>query len=71
MQFANIASGNSKKSHPIKLIGHFERKRRPDICVTENYIKNFTPITIPGNNNYASISKNGHKILIVGNSLVK
>ena len=35
----NIASANSKKSHPNKLISHFERKRRPDICVTENYIK--------------------------------
>ena len=35
----NIASANSQKSHPNKLIRHFERKRRPDICVTENYIK--------------------------------
>ena len=32
----NMASANSKKSHPIKLISHFQRKRRPDICVTEN-----------------------------------
>ena len=67
----NIASVNSKKSHPIKLISHFERKRRPDICVTENYIKNFTPVTIPGNSNYASISKNGRKTLVVGDSHVK
>ena len=62
----NIASANSKKSHYIKMISHFERKRRPDICVTENYIKNFTPVKIPGNSNYASISKNGRKILLVG-----
>ena len=75
---ANIASANSKKFHqkPVfsnndKLISHFERKRRPDICVTENYIKNFTPVTIPGNSNYASISKNGRKILVVGDSHVK
>ena len=67
----NIASANSKKSHPIKLISHFERKRRPDICVTENYIKNFTPVTIPGSSNYASISKNGRKILVVGDNHVK
>ena len=67
----NIASVNSKKSHPIKLISHFERKRRPDICVTENYIKNFTPVTIPGDSNYASISKNGRKTLVVGDSHVK
>ena len=64
----NIASTNSKKSHPIKLISHFERKKRPDIWVTENYIKHFTPLTIPGNSNCASISKNGHKILVIGNS---
>ena len=42
----NIASANLKKPHqkPLfsdndKSINHFERKRRPDICVTENYIK--------------------------------
>ena len=32
----NIASANSKKAHPIKLISHFERKRRPDTCIAEN-----------------------------------
>ena len=67
----NIASANSRKSHPIKLISHFERKRKPDICVTKNYIKNFIPVTIPGSSNYASISKNGRKILVVGDSHVK
>ena len=66
-----IASANSKKSHPIKLISHFERKKRPDTCATENYIKNFTPVTIPDNSNYASISKNGREILVVGDSHVK
>ena len=73
----NIASANSKKPHqkPLfsnngKSISHFDRKRRPDICVTENYIKNFTPVTIPANSNYASISKNGRKILVVGDSHV-
>ena len=67
----NIALANSKKSHPIKLISHFEEKRRPDNCVTKNYIKNFTPVTIPDNSNYASISKNGREILVVGDSHVK
>ena len=65
-----IASANSKKSHPIKLISHFERKR-PDICVTGNYIKNFTSVIIPGNSNYTSISNNNPKILVVGDSHVK
>ena len=67
----NIALANSKKSHPIILISHFWIKRRPDICVTENYFKNFTPVTIPGNSNYASISKNGCKIFVVDDSHVK
>ena len=66
----NIASANSKKSHPIKLISHFERQE-DQICVTENYIKSSTPDTIPGNIIYASISKNGRKILVVGDSHVK
>ena len=66
----NIALAYSKKSHPIKLISHFERKRRPDICATEKYFKNFTPVTIAGNSNYSSISKNGRKILLVGHSHV-
>ena len=29
------------------MVSHFERKRRPDVCVTENYIRNFIPVTIP------------------------
>ena len=67
----DIASTNSKKFNPMKLISYFERKRRPDICITENYIRNFTLVTIPGNSNYASISKSGCKILVVGDSHVK
>ena len=67
----DIASTNSKKFNPNKLISHFERKRRPDIRITENYIRNFTLVTIPGNSNYASISKSGCKILVVGDSHVK
>ena len=67
----DIASTNSKKFNPIKLISHFERKRRPDICITKNYIRNFTLVTISGNSNYASISKSGCKIFVVGDSHVK
>ena len=73
-----IAQANSKNSHqkpPLsnneKSISHFERKRRRNICLTENDIKSFTPVTIPGNSNYATISKTGHKILVVGDSHVK
>ena len=70
MQFNKYPSANSEKSHLIKLI-KLERKRRADIRVTENYIKNFTLVTMPGNSSYASISKNGREILVVGDSHVK
>ena len=70
----NITSFNSTKSHQMplfsnngKTVSDFVRKRRLDLCVTENYIKNF----IPGNSNYASIVKNGPKILVVDNNHVK
>ena len=74
----NTASADLKKlyqkplfSNNDKSISHSERKKRPDICVTENYIKNFTPVTAPGNINYVNTAKNGRKILPVGDSHVK
>ena len=36
--------------------------KRPDICITEKYIKNFTPNTVPGNSTYSGITKHGRKI---------
>ena len=73
-----IASANSKKpyqkplfSNNDKLVIHFEWKKRPDICVTENYVKHFIPVTISGNSNYPSILKNGHKTIVAGDSHVK
>ena len=47
------------------------RNKRPDICINEKYISNFKPLTVPGNSNYASITKNGRKILVVGDSHIK
>ena len=47
------------------------RNKRPDVCITEKYISNFKPLTVPGNSNYASITKNGRKILVVGDSHIK
>ena len=54
-----------------KSASHFERKIRPDVYVTKNYIKYFIPVATPGNSNYASISKNDHKILVIGDSHIK
>ena len=45
--------------------------KRPDICITEKYIKNFTPITVPGNSTYSGITKHGRKICVVGESHIK
>ena len=75
----DISSANSTKSYQKSLcfkindksVRHFEKKRRTNICVTENYIKNFTRVTIPRNSNYANISKNGCKVYVVGDIHVK
>ena len=45
--------------------------KRPVICITEKYIKNFTPTTVPGNSTYSGITKHGRKICVVGDSHVK
>ena len=45
--------------------------KRPDICITEKYVKNFAPTTVPGNSTYSSITKHGHKICVVGDSHIK
>ena len=47
------------------------RNKRPPVCTSENYLKNFIPFTVPSNSDYASIIKNGRKVLIVGDSHVK
>ena len=45
--------------------------KRPDICITEKYVKKFTPTTILGNSTYSGIAKHGHKICMVGHSHIK
>ena len=44
-------------------------KTRPDICINEKYIENMRPI--PGNRSYASTTKYGQKIFVVGDSHIK
>ena len=46
-------------------------KEKEDQISASLKIKNFTPVAVAGNSNYASISKNGRKILVVGDSHVK
>ena len=45
--------------------------KRPEICITEKNIKNFTPTTVPGNSTYFSIIIHGLKICVVGSSYIK
>lgn len=52
-----------------------ENQRRPDVCITEKYIQNQveirTPKIVPGNRTYASTTKYGKKIMVVGDSHIK
>ena len=45
--------------------------RRPNICTTKNYLRNYNPPAVPGNSSYATVSKFGKKIFVVGDSHVK
>ena len=45
--------------------------KRPDICISEKYVKNFIPTTVPGNSTYSGITKHGRKICVVGDSHIK
>ena len=47
-----------------------QNKRSP-VCTTENYLKKFIPITVPGYSDFARIVKNCHKVLIVGDRHTK
>ena len=58
---------NSRKTSPH--VTNIVRNKRPPVCTTDNYLKNFIPITIPGNSEYGGIVKNCHKILVAGDSL--
>ena len=45
--------------------------KRPDTCITEKYVKNFTPTIVPGNSTYSGITKHGRKICLVDDSHIK
>ena len=45
--------------------------RRPNICTTENYLRNYNPPEVPGNSSYATVSKFGKKIFMADDSHVK
>ena len=44
------------------------QNKGPLVCTTENYLKHFLPIAMPGKKDYASSTKNGRKVFAVGDS---
>ena len=44
------------------------RRRRPVVCCTESYLKNFQPIR-PGKSTYARAAQNGKKVLVLSDSM--
>ena len=63
----NILTSNPRPS----LMPAQNHSRRPNICTTENYLQNYNPQTVPGNSSYATVSKFGKKIFVVGDIHVK
>ena len=63
----NILTSNPRPS----LMPAHNHSRRPNICTTENYLQNYNPPTVPGNSSYATVSKFGEKIFVVGDIHVK
>ena len=59
-----MIDNNPQKSQP-------EDKRRPNIVITDNYIRPQSISTVPGNRTYASMTKYGKKTCIVGDSRIK
>ena len=52
----NILTSNPKPN----LMPDQNHSRRPNICTTENYLRNYNPPTVPGYSSYATVSKELH-----------
>ena len=63
----NFLSSNPRPN----LIPAQNHSRRPSICTTENYLRNYNPPIVPRGSNYATVSKFGKKMFVVGDSHVK
>lgn len=62
---------NNQQVSTLNVTSNQVQNRRPNVCITENYIQNFNPPTIPGNSSYATRAKIGKKIFVVGDSHIK
>ena len=63
----NFLSSNPRPN----LIPAQNHSRRPSVCTTENYLRNYNPPIVPRGSNYATVSKFGKKMFVVGDSHVK
>ena len=63
----NFLSSNPRPN----LIPAQNHSRRPNVCITENYLRNYNPPTVPRGSNYATVSKFGKRMFVVGDSHVK
>ena len=53
----NILTSNPR----INLVPAQNHRWRPNIFATENYLRNYNPLTVPGYSSYATVSKFGHR----------
>ena len=67
----NVQPQNNHQIYKSNFTQNHVQSRRPDVCITEKYVQNFSPPTIPGNSSYATRTKFGKKIFVVGDSHVK
>ena len=74
----NTKSKSRFEKRHTKLTGQEVKKnqRRPDNCITEKYLNNHVTLrknqrVVPGNKTYASVTKYGKKIVVIGDSHLK
>ena len=63
----NILTSNPRP----KLMLAYNNSRRPNIWTTQSYLRKYNPSTVPENSSYATVSKFGKKIFVLGESHVK
>ena len=63
----NILTSNPRPN----LMPAQNQSRRPNICTARNYLRNYNPPAVPRHSSYATVSKFGKKIFVVGDSHVK
>ena len=50
----NVQPQNNHQIYKSNFTQNHVQSRRPDVCITDKYVQNFSPPTVPGNNSYAT-----------------